>query len=147
MGINTNLNDIRLILFEKDISTILRSQVGITSNNDIKYILDGINIYKNQYQKYKEWLNEININKEYQIILEKNSIYSKQTLFNKIRSISSLVNIFGKEQEMTAQYLWKCIQNEKKEFYKNQNQQNNVNSNYQQNDQQNLNQNDYQNQN
>ena len=86
---NTCLGDIRLILFEKDISTILRSQVGITSRNDIKYILDAINIYQKEYKKFKQWLNsdKIKIDKEYQLLIEKHAIYTFDTFYYKIKSI------------------------------------------------------------
>merc|ERR1712228_683308 len=111
------LNDIRFVLDEKDISTILRSQLGITSNNDIKYILNGINKYKEENEKYKKWINEtVKLGKEYQALLEKHAIYTFEALFCKIKNKLDVIQIFGQEQEMTAGYLWKFIVDKHQSF-------------------------------
>eukprot|EP01083_Nonionella_stella_P070196 187710_1 len=111
--VGTSLNDIRLVLFEPDICTILRSQVGITSNNDIKIICDAINAYKTLHHQFKQWLKvTVHLDDEFQtILIQKHHIYCLPQIFKK--NVKDLMKMFGKEEEMTAKYLWKCIQKER----------------------------------
>ncbi len=61
-------------------SAILRSHIGITSNNYIKYTFDAINNYIIGNKQYNQWLIQKNIEKEYQLLFQANAIYIIQLL-------------------------------------------------------------------
>ena len=108
--VKMKINDIRILLFNNNYEMILRSEISITSLNDLNEIKIKVNQIKDKHEKFKKWLNDkpLSLSIENQNILFSKSIYTKeifQHILNKNKK--NLLNIFGNENEMTANWIWK----------------------------------------